>query len=104
LQNSHEITSDGISWPILRTVIDAKQFYNLILNSVNDNIGKAGENQLASPNYSPLATNMWELSQVRAAIVQRSRNIRRCLRIILSNVLNDIVEVAGGGGGPTYAH
>ena len=46
MQSSHSITS-VVSGPILCTVIDARQLYNLMLNPVDINVRQTGENQFA---------------------------------------------------------
>ena len=85
-------------------MVDAHYFYNLILNPVDHDIGKAGENQLASSGYPPLATQMWKLSQIPAAIVEGLGYVRSSFRIVTLNMANDPVEIISGGSGPTDAH
>jgi hypothetical protein len=45
-------------------VVNAHYFYCLILNPVNHEVGKAGENQLARAFDPSLATSAWKASQV----------------------------------------
>jgi hypothetical protein len=65
----------------LRAVVDAHYFYCLILDSVNNNVGKAGENQFASAFDPSLATSAWKASKAAAAIVQGLSNIRSSFRV-----------------------
>jgi hypothetical protein len=85
-------------------MVDAHYFYCLILDPVNNDVGKAGENQFAGAGYPPLATQIWKPSQVPAAIVKGFGYIRSRLRVVLLNVTYDIVEIVCGGSSPTHAH
>jgi hypothetical protein len=88
----------------LRAVVDAHYFYCLILNPVNDNVGKAWENEFASAFDPSLATSARKASKAAGAIVQRLSNIRSSFRVVSLNVPDYIVEVISGGSGPSHAH
>jgi hypothetical protein len=88
----------------LRAVVDAHYFYCLILNPVNNDVGKTGENQFASAFDPSLATSAWKASQAAAAIIEGLSDIRRSFRIVSLNVSDYVVEVVSGGSGPSHAH
>jgi hypothetical protein len=85
-------------------MVDAHYFYYLILNPVNSDVGKAGENQLAGAFDPPLTTEMRRLSQVAAAIVPGLGHVHSSVGIVSLNVPNDVAEVVSGGSGPTHAY
>ncbi len=85
-------------------MIDAHYFYSLILDSVNNDVGKTRENQFARPFDPPFATSAWKASQAATAIVQGLGYICGSLFIVWLNVPNNVVEVVSGGSGPTHAH
>src|SRR5580658_9657876 len=53
-----------VSRPILREMVNAHYFYCLILNPVNNDVGKARENRFARAFDPSLATSAWKASQV----------------------------------------
>lgn len=86
------------------TVINACDFHYLIPNPVDDNVGQSGEDELAGAVDPSLATAMRKTSQAVAAVLNGLRHVGSGIGIVLLNVLNNCVEIVGGGSGPAQAH
>ena len=85
-------------------MIDAYDFYNLLVNSVDSDVRQAGKNQLTSPIKASLATSAREGFKTTAAIINSRRDLNGGRGVVFLDAPDDAVKIFGGGNCPAQAH
>jgi hypothetical protein len=85
-------------------MIDARDFYDFILDTVHDDIWKSVKDEFPSAFFPPFTTAVRETAQAGTAIVDTLRHLSSGSGIVSANMLCDFVKILGGGCRPTQAH
>jgi len=91
-------------WPVLCSVIDTHDFYECALNAVNDDVGKAGNDEFTRAWDSSGAAKVRKVSQTATTVVEPFSDSQGRGRVILLNATNDPVEIFGCRTRPAHAH
>jgi hypothetical protein len=85
-------------------MINTEEFNDRLLNPIDDNVRQAREYQFSGSSDSALATAIRKFLQTVASIVDSLCYICGCVRIVLLDVLNDVVQIVRRGSGPAYSY
>lgn len=83
--------------PILRSMEDARDFYRLLCDLIDDDVGQRSENQFASAWHANAgASHVEKLAQDCASFIDRSGDAARGFGTVAIKVLADALQILSG--------